>query len=79
MKTKIGFFEEKEGQQSMMRLLSFLSFLVAVYIAIYSIMTKQPGVIIDPTTMTYFGFFMVGAFVPKSVQKFAEEKRPQTT
>jgi len=72
---KIGFFEEKENERSMMRLLSFLSFFVAVYIAIYAIMTKQPGVTIDVQTMTFFGFFMVAAFVPKAVQKFAEVKR----
>jgi hypothetical protein len=74
---KIGFFEEKAGEQSMMRLLSFLSFFVAVFIAIYSITTKQPGVAIDVQTMTFFGFFMVGAFVPKAVQKFAEMKSPK--
>lgn len=69
MKNKVGFFEETAGSQSMMRLLSFLSFFVAVFISIYSIMTKQ---VIDMQTMTFFGFFMVAAFVPKAVQKFAE-------
>lgn len=68
MKSKVGFFEETAGNQSMMRLLSFLSFFVAVFIAVYSILTKQ----YDVQVMTYFGFFMVAAFVPKAVQKFVE-------
>jgi hypothetical protein len=72
MKATVGFFEETSGSQSMMRLLSFLSFFVAVYIALYTLHTKEPGVEIDSTTMVYFGFFMIGAFVPKSIQKFAE-------
>jgi len=68
---KTGFFEEAPGVQSMIRLLSFLSFFVATYIAIYTIMV---GADPDPQNMTFFGFFMVGAFVPKFIQKFAEMK-----
>lgn len=72
MKAKIGFFQESEGQDSMMRLLSFCSFLVCAFIAVYSVVTRKEGGTADPQIVVFFFGFLIGAFVPKAVQKFAE-------
>jgi len=66
---KTGFFEEKPGQRSSMRLYSFISLLTGCSIAIYSVVTKQ----LDINTISLITMFVVGCFAPKAVQKFAEK------
>ena len=70
MKEDTGFFEEKPGVKSSMRLMSFLSLIAAVGMGlptIYSDAGSSDGLMIT------FGF-LLGAFAPKTVQKFAEQK-----
>lgn len=70
MSEKVGFFEEKPNVKSSMRLMSFLSLIAAVgmgLLTIYSDAGSSDGLMIT------FGF-LLGAFAPKTVQKFAEQK-----
>lgn len=68
MKERVGFFEEKKGVYSSMRLMSFISLLAAMGLAGLTIYTNnQDGIVLS------FGF-LLGAFAPKAVQKFAEQK-----
>jgi len=68
MNDKTGFFEEKNGVKSSMRLMSFISLIAAMGLAGLTIYTNnQDGIILT------FGF-LLGAFAPKAVQKFAEQK-----
>ena len=65
------FFQEDNGNQSSMRLMSFLSLLASMVFGGLTIYTQYAdGIIIT------FGF-LVGAFAPKAVQKFAEQKVPK--
>ena len=67
-----GFFQEDNGSYSSMRLMCFVSLLSAVVFGFLTIQLKpenQNGIYIT------FGF-LIGAFAPKAVQKFAEQKIP---
>jgi hypothetical protein len=70
---KIGYFEEEEGVKSSMRLMSFISLLTAIVISIISVINNQ----LDSNILILISSFIVGAFAPKSVQKFAENKVKQ--
>ena len=65
----VGYLEEKDGTPSSMRLMSMMSFVASVVFAGLAI-TGNGGA--DGVVIT-FGF-LVGAFAPKAVQKFAETK-----
>ncbi len=70
-----GYFQEDNGNSSSMRMMSFLSLLAAFGTASV-LLVKNPT---DASTGLYvFTVFMVGAFVPKAIQKFAEQKLPKT-
>ena len=59
MNGKVGFFEEKDGVKSSMRLMSFLSLLGAIGMACLTLYTSnQDGIVLT------FGF-LLGAFAPK--------------
>jgi len=65
-----GFFQEDNGTYSSMRLMCFVSLLAAILFGFLTIQLKpenQNGIYIT------FGF-LLGAFAPKAVQKFAEQK-----
>ncbi len=68
--TKTGYFEEAPGQKSAMRLQSFISLWIGAGIACFAIGTKQ----LDVNVIALVTLFIVAAFVPKAVQKFAELK-----
>lgn len=62
------FFKEDNGNLSSMRLMCFISLLASMLFGVLTIYTKNTdGIIIT------FGF-LIGAFAPKAVQKFAEQK-----
>lgn len=67
---KTGFFEEQPDVKSSMRLNSFVALCAAIALAGFSISTKQ----VDANTIALISVFVVGAFAPKAVQKFAEQK-----
>jgi hypothetical protein len=62
-------FQEDNGNTSSMRVMCFLSLVASMVFACLTVLGKAPndGVIIT------FGF-LVAAFAPKAVQKFAETK-----
>ena len=63
----VGFFQENNGNYSSMRLMSFVSLMAAIGFGIITILRGEP----EGTYIT-FGF-LIGAFAPKAVQKFAEQ------
>lgn len=65
---KTTFFQEDNGNPSSMRLMCFISLIASILFGVLTIYTKNPdGIIVT------FGF-LLGAFAPKAVQKFAEQK-----
>ena len=72
-----GFFQEDNGSYSSMRLMCFVALLAAImfggitiWIASHGQQDGGNGLIIT------FGF-LVAAFAPKAIQKFAEQKIPK--
>ena len=70
MKAKVGFFYEKEGVKSSMRLQSFIALVAAIALGAFAVWTKQ----LDVNVIAMVTLFVVAAFAPKSVQKYAELK-----
>jgi len=68
---KTGFFEEAPGVRSHMRLQSFMALLAGIGIAGFAVGTKQ----VDANIIALVTMFVVAAFAPKAVQKFAENKK----
>lgn len=68
MKYKVGFFDEGEGVRSSMRLMCFISLILAAAISFFAIWTKQ----LDVNVIALVVLFVVGAFAPKAIQKYAE-------
>ncbi len=73
-KQPIGFFQEDNGNKSSMRLMAFTSLLAAIvfgFITIKFSLVSQ----FNPDTGIYITFgFLIAAFAPKTIQKFAEQK-----
>ena len=74
---KVGFFEEEEGVKSNIRLMSFLSLLQAFFMSdllALRYLGDAPPPTIDYYYISIIALFVIGAFAPKVVQKFAEMK-----
>lgn len=71
----VGFFEEDNGNKSSMRLMSFTALLASISFGLITILLE--GSDSDGVYIT-FGF-LIAAFAPKAVQKFAEQKIPPHT
>ena len=70
---QVGFFEDHKGQKSSMRLMSFVSLLAAIFyggVIVFSAVGRTTNIPDDAMIITIG--FLVGAFAPKAVQKFAE-------
>jgi hypothetical protein len=67
---KTGYFEEAPGVKSAMRLQSFIALWIGAAIACFAIGTKQ----LDVNVIAIVTLFIVAAFVPKAIQKYAEIK-----
>lgn len=68
----VGFLQEDNGHYSTMRLMSFVALITAIMFGGYTIanpQVKEAGI-----NLTFS--FLVAAFAPKAIQKFAEEKKP---
>lgn len=71
-----GFFQEDNGSYSSMRLMCFVSLLAAVVFGFLTIqLSTNTNTQHDTGIYITFGF-LIGAFAPKAVQKFAEQKIP---
>jgi len=66
---KATLLTDDDGNPSSMRVMSWCSFAAAILTAVL-IFFKPPA---DPFTGLYiFSAFLIGAFIPKALQKFAE-------
>lgn len=67
---KTGFFEELPGEKSMMRLMCFLSLIVALVAAAFMVVTDQ----LNANGMALICALLMFAFAPKAAQKYIENK-----
>jgi len=73
---KKGFLEEEGGRKSAMRAMSFISIIASIVfgcITIYAPVSNQANGLFITT------LFLLGAFAPKALQKFAETKYPHSS
>jgi len=70
----IGFFEEKEGQKSMTRLLTFVLVISGVLIALGTVVSTIMGQEIDAVSNMSFSMALIGSgLTGKVIQKFGEK------
>ena len=69
MNDKIGMFEEEKGQTSYIRVGSFISLMQGSALAWFCLITRQ----LDANCLALITMFIVAAFAPKAIQKFAEK------
>lgn len=70
-KEKAGILQDDNGNYSSMRMMSIVSLIMCIVVA--GIILFKPD--IDASTGLYiFTAFLIGAFCPKMIQKFAEVK-----
>ena len=70
--TKAGIFEEDNGNKSSMRVMCFISLIAAIFFGILALLFADAAVVSSGVFITTA--FLVGAFAPKALQKFAEKK-----
>lgn len=64
-----GFMQDDQGNNSTMRAMSIVALIASLATGAYVVITNPA----DSTTGLYvFTAYLLGAFVPKAVQKFAE-------
>lgn len=68
-----GFLNDHTGQPSSMRLLSFVSLLMSFAFGLIAALHPRAN---DVDALYLSVAFLVGAFAPKALQKFAESKFP---
>jgi len=70
----VGFMEEANGAKSSMRLMCFISLMASIGFGLITLL--RPGT--DGSTGLFMTMgFLLGAFAPKALQKFMEEKLPK--
>ena len=69
-----GYLTDNEGNPSMMRAMNLTSLIAAIGVAAADMGGLAPG----GNGLYFCGMFLVGAFAPKAVQKFAEKPAPWT-
>lgn len=72
MAEEVGYFQEDNGSKSAMRLMSITALFAAIGFGLLTILLDDTKVNVSGLYIT-FGF-MLAAFAPKALQKFAEEK-----
>ncbi len=76
MAEKRGFFEDQGGNNSSMRLNSFLALIASIIFGALTILLEPEGTVSATGIYITFGF-LIAAFAPKTVQKFAENQLEQ--
>jgi hypothetical protein len=73
---KPGYFEDDAGNRSCMRVMSFISLLAAIGLAVMVVAKGSPqgGESFPSNGVILAGLFLVGAFAPKVFQKAIEKK-----
>lgn len=69
---KVGFLQDNEGHNSSMRLMSLIALFAAIMFGILTIRSNDGNT--DGTLITFS--FLLSAFAPKALQKFAEKRTP---
>ena len=64
---EVGFLDDNQGNRSSIRLMSFISLGAAILFGYMELTSKA-----DPPYITMM--FLLGAFAPKALQKFIEDK-----
>jgi hypothetical protein len=72
--SEVGFFEDDKGNRSCMRLMSITALLAAIVFGMVTLLSPAAA---DQGTMITFGF-LLSAFAPKALQKFAETSVPKS-
>lgn len=71
--TPKGFLDEAPGQQSSIRVMSFIALLASIAFGFITILKSEVN---SENGLFLTSFFLIGAFAPKALQKFAEAKLP---
>lgn len=69
-----GFLEERPGVKSNMRMMSVVALIASIVFGLISVLHPQASSSANGLWIT-FGF-LIGAFAPKALQKFAEVNLP---
>lgn len=72
---KVGFLQDNEGHNSSMRLMSLIALLAAIMFGLLTIRFNDGKARNTDGTLITFSFLM-SAFAPKALQKFAERRTP---
>ena len=73
-KPRTGFLEDHRGQPSSMRLMSMVALTASIMFALITLLHKQAAMSENGVFIT--SAFLIAAFAPKALQKFAEAKIP---
>lgn len=65
-----GYLTDDHGHKSSMRLMCLLALIASVYFGAVVVHTPEP----TPTHLGIVFGFLIGAFAPKAVQKYAESR-----
>ena len=76
---QLGYLTDNQGNPSSMRLMSMFSFWVAAFLAVFPMIATLFGAKATPMEPGSVLIFLIGAFAPKAIQKFAENKSPITS
>jgi hypothetical protein len=71
----VGYFQEDNGNYSSMRLMSMVALIAAILFGLLTVLGVGGSTNAGNGIYITFGF-LVSAFAPKAVQKFAEQKVP---
>lgn len=74
-KSRRGVLDDHSGKPSLTRRMSVASFVMAIVIAFIVLISEGPESIRSPDVYI-FSVFVLGAFAPKVVQRFAERSFP---
>lgn len=73
----VGYFQDQSGNNSSMRLMCFVSLLTSILFGVITLWIAYNGKTDNGNGILITFGFLVGAFAPKAVQKFAEQNMPQ--
>lgn len=71
--TPKGFLDEAPGQQSSIRVMSFIALIASIAFGLITLLHQKAN---SENGLYLTSFFLIGAFAPKALQKFAETKLP---
>lgn len=74
---KTGWLEDNQGNPSAMRAMSMLSLFTAITFASFVVFSCADDITINEDIRWLITIFLLAAFAPKAVQKFAENKFKQ--